>query len=341
MKNWKFKFITAAIAVLPLVTHAQQVGSEFKERNIRVSHVVPKDHPFQVGVEKFAEILAQKTGGRMKMRGYPDGQLGAELQSISAAQGGILEMASVSTAAAASVVKEFGVFDLPFLFTDFKEVDLVLDGPIGRRLLERISDKNLVGLCYFETGFRHVTNSRRPITKLEDIKGLKIRTIQNPVFIDIFNTLGANATPMAFTEVFQALESKALDGQETPYNNIYGNKFYEVTKYVSNTGHIYGGAVILASRKFWDQLNPAEQKLIQESCNTARDFERSFQRSEDPKLLEQIKAKGGVYTEISPAERARMRDALKPVYEKYASKLGEDVVNQTLAELAKYRASHK
>jgi tripartite ATP-independent transporter DctP family solute receptor len=198
-----------------------------------------------------------------------------------------------------------------------------------------------VGLCYFETGFRHVTNSRRPITKVEDIKGLKIRTIQNPVFIDIFNTLGANATPMAFTEVFQALESKALDGQETPYNNIYGNKFYEVTKYISNTGHIYGGAVILASRKFWDQLNPAEQKLIQESCNTARDFERSFQRSEDPKLLEQIKAKGGIYTEISPAERARMRDMLKPVYDKYASKLGEDVVNQTLAELNKYRASHK
>lgn len=341
MKNWKLQLITAAVAVLPMVANAQQVSAEFKERNIRVSHVVPKDHPFQVGVEKFADILAQKTGGRMKMRGYPDGQLGAELQSISAAQGGILEMALVSTAAAASVVKEFGVFDLPFLFTDFKEVDLVLDGPIGRRLLERISDKNLVGLCYFETGFRHVTNSRRPITKLEDLKGLKIRTIQNPVFIDIFNTLGANATPMAFTEVFQALESKALDGQETPYNNIYGNKFYEVTKYVSNTGHIYGGAVILASRKFWDQLTPAEQKLLQESCNTARDFERSFQRSEDPKLLEQIKAKGGIYTEISPAERARMRDALKPVYEKYASKLGEDVVNQTLAELAKYRALHK
>ena len=341
MKNWTTQLIVAAAVALPLATTAQPVGTDFKERTIRVSHVVPKDHPFQVGMEKFAEILAQKTDGRMKMRSFPDGQLGAELQSISATQGGVLEMALVSTAAAASVVKEFGVFDLPFLFTDFKEVDLVLDGPVGRRLLDRVSEKNLVGLCYFENGFRHVTNSRRPISKAEDLKGLKIRTIQSSVFIDIFNTLGANATPMPFTEVFNALESKAIDGQETPYNNIYGNKFYEVTKYISNTGHIYGGAVVLAGKKFWDQLSPAEQKLMQESCNSARDFERQFQRAEDPKLLAQIKAKGGIYTEIVPAERARMRDMLKPVYDKYARTLGEDVVRQTLAELDKSRASHK
>lgn len=341
MNRFKTHLVAVALAaVLPFSSMAQD-AQDYKERTIRVSHVVPKDHPFQVGIEKFAEILAQKSGGRIKMRGYPDGQLGAELQSISSAQGGVLEMTLVSTAAAASVVKEFGVFDLPFLFTDFKEVDLVLDGPVGKRLLERLSEKNLVGLCYFENGFRHVTNSRRPITKAEDLKGLKIRTIQNPVFIDIFNTLGANATPMPFTEVFSALESKAIDGQETPYSNIHGNKFYEVTKYISNTGHIYGGAVVLAGKKFWDGLNASERKLMQDSCNTARDFERQFNRTEDPKLLAQIKAKGGIYTEISPAERTHMREMLKPVYDKYAVNLGEDVVKQTLAELAKHRASIK
>ena len=341
MKNWKTRCLLAVAAALPLVSMAQPAGADTKERIIRVSHVVPKDHPFQVGIDKFADILAQKTNGRLKMRGYPDGQLGAELQSISAAQGGVLEMALVSTAAAASVVKEFGVFDLPFLFNDYKEVDLLLDGPVGRRLLDRLSEKNLVGLCYFENGFRHVTNNRRPITKAEDIKGLKIRTIQNPVFIDIFNTLGANATPMPFPEVFQALESKAIDGQETPYSNIYGNKFYEVSKYISNTGHIYGGAVILVGKKFWDQLSSADHKLMQDTCNTARDYERNVQRTEDPKLLEQIKAKGGIYTEISGAERARMREMLKPVYDKYSRTLGEDVVRQTLAELDKHRNARK
>lgn len=340
MTPWTTRIVAAAAAAcLPLMATAQQ--GDFKERTIRVSHVVPKDHPFQVGIDKFAELVAQKTGGKMKMRGYPDGQLGAELQSISSAQGGVLEMTLVSTAATASVVKEFGVYDLPFLFNDHKEADLVLDGPVGRKLLDKLPEKNLVGLCYFENGFRHVTNSRRPITKAEDFKGLKIRTIQNPVFIDIFNTLGANATPMPFTEVFTALESKAIDGQETPYSNIYGNKFYEVQKHVSNTGHIYGAAVVLVGKKFWDQLGGAEQKVLQESCNAARDFERSFNRAEDPKLLAQIKAKGAVYTEIAPAERARMRELLKPVYEKYGRNLGEDVVKQTLAELDKHRAASK
>lgn len=342
MKTWKTRIIAAAAAVaLPMAAVAQQPAGDFKERTVRVSHVVPKDHPFQVGIDKYAELVAQKTGGKMKMRGYPDGQLGAELQSISSAQGGVLEMTLVSTAATASVVKEFGVFDLPFLFSDFKEVDLVLDGPVGRKLLDKLPEKNLIGLCYFETGFRHVTNSRRPITRAEDLKGLKIRTIQNPVFIDVFNTLGANATPMPFTEVFAALESKAIDGQETPYSNIYSNKFYEVQKYVSNTGHIYGAAVVLAGKKFWDQLSGAEQKVLQDSCYTARDFERSFSRAQDPKLLEQIKAKGAVYTEIAPAERARMRELLKPVYDKYSRSLGEDVVKQTLAELDKHRATAK
>jgi TRAP-type transport system periplasmic protein len=340
MKTWKMRLIAAAVAPLAFIA-AQAGASDFKERSIKVSHVVPKDHPFQVGIEKFAELLAQKSGGKLKMRGYPDGQLGHELQSISAAQGGVLEMALVSTAAAASVVKEFGVFDLPFLFNDFAEADLVLDGPTGRRLLDKLGEKNLVGLCYFENGFRHLTNSKRPVARLEDFKGLKVRTIQNPVFIDVFNTLGANATPMPFTEVFTALEAKAIDGQETPYTNIHGNKFYEVQKHLSNTGHIYGGAVVLVGRKFWDQLSADEQKLMQESCNAARDFERRFNREQDPKLLADLRAKGMTFTEITPAEKARMREALKPVYEKYAKTLGEDVVRQVLAELDKARGASK
>lgn len=343
MKTWKKRIASlaalAAVATLPHTSQAQQAAGDFKERTVRVSHVVPKDHPFQIGIDKFAELVAQKTGGRMKMRGFPDGVLGAELQSISSAQGGVLEMTLVSTAATASVVKEFGVYDLPFIFSDFKEADLILDGAIGRKLLDKLPEKNLIGLCYFENGFRHVTNSRRAITRAEDLKGLKIRTIQNPVFVDIFNTLGANATPMPFTEVFAALESRAIDGQETPYSNIFGNKFYEVQKHVSNTGHIYGAAVVLVGKKFWDQLSGAEQKVMQESCNQARDYERAYNRALDPKLLDQIKAKGATYTEIPAAERARMREMLKPVYDKYARNLGEDVVRQTLAELDKHRAA--
>jgi tripartite ATP-independent transporter DctP family solute receptor len=261
------------------------------------------------------------------------------LASITSTQAGVLEMTLVSTAATASVVKEFGVFDLPMMFNDGREVDFILDGPIGQSQLDKLTDKGLIGLCYFETGFRHLTNSRRSVAKLEDFKGLKIRTIQSSVFIDVFNTLGANATPLAFTEVFNALESKAIDGQETPYSNIYGNKFYEVQKYLSNTAHIYGGAVIMVSKKFWDQLSGDEQKVLRESCAPARDYECKYSRDNDPKLLQELKNKGMIYTEVAPAERQRIRDALKPVYQKYAKNLGEDVVNQTMAELDKFRAN--
>ena len=342
MKSWTTQILVAACAVsIPLAAAAQQPTADIKERTIKVSHVLPKDHSMQLAVEKFAEILDQKTGGKIKMRGYPNGQLGAELQSISGAQGGVLEMALVSTAATASVVKEFGVYDLPFLFNDSKEADLVLDGPIGRKLLDKLPEKNLIGLCYFENGFRHLTNSRRAVAKAEDFKGLKIRTIQNPVYIDVFNTLGANATPMPFTEVFTALESKAIDGQETPYGNIYGNKFYEVQKYLTTTGHIYNSVVMLVSKKFWDQLSPAEHKLLQESCTATSDFQRRHMRELDPKLRAELQGKGMVITDLSASERGRLRELLKPVYEKYARNLGEDVVRQTLAELEKYRNQTK
>ena len=342
MKTWTTQILVAACAAsIPLAAAAQQPAADIKERTIKVSHVLPKDHSMQLAVEKFAEILDQKTGGKIKMRGYPNGQLGAELQSISAAQGGVLEMALVSTAATASVVKEFGVYDLPFLFNDSKEADLVLDGPIGRKLLDKLPEKNLIGLCYFENGFRHLTNSRRAVAKAEDFKGLKIRTIQNPVYIDVFNTLGANATPMPFTEVFTALESKAIDGQETPYGNIYGNKFYEVQKYLTTTGHIYNSVVMLVSKKFWDQLSAAEHKLLQESCTATSDFQRRHMRELDPKLRAELQGKGMVITDLSASERGRLRELLKPVYEKYARNLGEDVVRQTLAELEKYRNQTK
>ena len=342
VKNWTTQILVAACAAsIPLAAAAQQSAADIKERSIKVSHVLPKDHSLQLAVEKFAEILDQKTGGKFKMRGYPNGQLGAELQSISASQGGVLEMALVSTAAAASVVKEFGVYDLPFLFNNSREADLVLDGPLGRKLLDKLPEKNLVGLCYFENGFRHLTNNRRAVAKAEDFKGLKIRTIQNPVYIDVFNTLGANATPMPFPEVFTALESKAIDGQETPYGNIHGNKFYEVQKYLTTTGHIYNSVVMLVSKKFWDQLSAAEHKLLQESCTATSDFQRRHLRELDPKLRVELQGKGMVITDLSATERGRLRELLKPVYEKYTRTLGEDVVKQVLGELEKHRTAAK
>lgn len=327
--------LSAVLMALGLAGTAH--AADIKERSIKLSYVTAKDSPYGLGVTKFADIVAQKSGGKIKVRGYSDGQLGAEVQSISAAQGGVLEMALVSTAATTGNVKEFGLFDLPFLFAEEKEAYAVLDGAVGKQLLDKLTDKGLVGLCYWEVGFRHVTNSKHPVTKLEDLKGLKIRTIQNPVFVDVFNTLGANASPMAFTEVYTALESKALDGQETPYNVIYTSKFHEVQKYLSATKHIYGPGVVLVGKKFWDQLTGDEKQVLQDACAEARDYERKASKDMDAKVLGEMKAKGLQVNDISPEERARMVEKVKPVVEKFTGVIGPDLVKQTYAEIDKAR----
>ena len=320
-----------------LLAAAGACAADIKERSIKLSYVTAQDSPYGVGVAKFAELAAQKSGGKIKVKGYSDGQLGAEVQSISAAQGGVLEMSLVSTAAASGNVKEFALFDLPFLFGDEREAYAVLDGAVGTKLLDKLGDRGLVGLCYWEVGFRHITNSRRPVTRLEDIKGLKLRTIQNPVFVDVFNGLGANATPMAFTEVYTALESKALDGQETPYNIIYTSRFFEVQKYLSATKHIYGPGVVLVGRKFWDTLSGDERKILQDSCTEARDVERKASHDLDARVLAEMKTKGMQVNDIAPAERARMRDAMKPVIDKYTAVIGPDLVKQAYAEIERVR----
>jgi tripartite ATP-independent transporter DctP family solute receptor len=189
----------------------------------------------------------------------------------------------------------------------------------------------LVGLCYWESGFRNLTNNRRPITKSEDVQGLKIRTIQNPVFLDTLNAMGANAVPMPFTELYTALETKALDGQEGPYATIYTSKLYEVQKYLSPTQHIYGVVVVIVSKKFWDQLSATERKILQDSCVEAREYERKVNREMGPKALAELKTKGMIFNEITPEEMAKLRAKVKPVVDKHSKQISEDLVKQANA----------
>jgi tripartite ATP-independent transporter DctP family solute receptor len=324
--------LTLALTALP-VAHAADPAP----RAVKVSYVTTEDSPYGKGVARFAELVAAKTQGKLKVQGYSDGRLGAELPSITAAQGGVLEVALVSTAAVVGMVKEFAIFDFPFLFSDEREAYAVLDGAGGRQLLDKLSDKGLVGLCYWEVGFRQTTNSKRPIVKAEDFAGLKIRTIQNPVFVDVFNGLGANATPMAFTEVFGALESKAIDGQETPYNVIHTSRFYEVQKYLSATKHIYGPGVVLVSKKFWDQTGADERKALQDSCDEARGYQRQVSREANARLMAELAKQGMVLNEVSAEERARMRQRVQPVIDKYTKQVGEELVKQAMAEIGKVR----
>ena len=207
-------------------------------------------------MQKFTEIVAAKSGGKIKVREYPSNQLGSEMQQQSALRGGTQEMQSPATTSLVGIVKEFGLIDFPFIVSTPQQADALLDGPLGTALLAKLPERGLVGLGYWDLGFRNVTNSRRPITKGEDLAGIKIRVIPNPVYLETFKTFGANPVPMSFTELYTALETEAVDGQENPFSVILSNKFYEVQKYLSVTNHTYSTNIILVCKKFWDKLSP-------------------------------------------------------------------------------------
>jgi tripartite ATP-independent transporter DctP family solute receptor len=251
MKSTLFK-LAGGLALLAATTLVQ--GQDIQERTIRFGHLNNTDHPTSWGVKKFAEIVAAKSGGKITVKEFPSSQLGNELQQQSAMQGGVQEMLVASTTSLTGVLKEFGLFDFPFLFSNGKQADAMVDGPMGKLLSAKLADKGIVILGFFDLGFRNVTNSKRPITKGEDLDGLKIRVIPNPVFLETFKTFKANPLPMPFAELYNALESKAVDGEENPYSVILSSKFYEVQKFVSGTNHVYATNPVQISKRFWDKV---------------------------------------------------------------------------------------
>lgn len=311
-------------ALLPVAAGAANI----QERSVKFGYSVPAAHPIGRGADKFLELVTEKGGGKINMKVFPNNQLGSETQSISAAQGGVQDIGAASTAPLVGLVKEFAIFDLPFFFANEKQADAVLDGAVGDELFAKLSDKGLVGLCFWENGFRNVTNSKKPITGAGDISGLKIRTMQNPVYIDSFSALGANAVPMPWPEVYTALETAAIDAQENPYGIIAANNIQEVQKYLSVTRHAYSPYVIFASKKFWDKLSPDEQAIFKDSCKEAGKVQRAANRAQDAKLREELTAKGMKINDLAPEEVAKMKDILKPVVEKYTPNVGSDLLQK-------------
>jgi tripartite ATP-independent transporter DctP family solute receptor len=324
---------------LPVMLLAADAGiaAEIKERTIKLGYGIAEEHPLGQGVNWFAKLVGEKSGGKIKVKGYPGNTLGSEEKMISATTGGVQEMVIPSSAPVVSVVKEFRLFDLPFLFANEKEADAVLDGPVGKELLGKLPEKSLVGLCFWENGFRHVTNSKHPITSAEDLEGLKIRTMQSPVYIDTFNTLGANATPLSFSELYTALEMKAVDAQENPYAIIHAAKFDEVQKYLSATRHAYAPFVVLISKKLWDGLSADERKILEDSCVEARDYQRKVSRENNAKIIQALKDNGMELNEVDPQELAKIKEKLQPVIAKHVQNIGEDLVQRTMAEIEKVR----
>ena len=327
----------AAVAALaaPLLASAQDI----KPRLIRFGYGLNENSNQGRAVKLFAEQVEKASGGKMRVRAIGAAALGPDTQMQQALIGGAQEMMVGSTATLVGITKEMALWDTPFLFNSAKEADIILDGPIGEKVKARLQDKGLVGLVYWENGFRNLTNSKRPVTKLEDLDGIKLRVMQNNVFLDSFRSLGANAVPLPFSELFSALETGAVDGQENPFNTILSSKFDEVQKYLTVTNHVYSPWIVTVSKKWWDGLSPAEQKILTDAARASRDFERKDTREEAVRALAELKAKGMRVNELSPAEAARMRDKLTRVNASIGANIGMDLWNETQAALTKLRGA--
>ena len=322
---------------LPALLFAGTASAEIGAHTLKFAAANNKGHPQVTGMEKFAEIVKEKSGGKIEVKLFPGGVLGGDVQTVSALQGGVVEMLVLNAGILASNVKAFGAVDLPFLFNSGEEADKVMDGAFGKSLADKLPATGLVGLAYWELGFRNLTNERRPVTKLEDIKGLKIRTLQSPIPIEMFNSLGANAVPLPYTELYTALETGTVDGQENPAANIINAKFYEVQKYMTLTRHQYNPQIVLISKKFWDKLNDEEKAVLQSAATEARDFQRKVSREADAKAVAEIKEKGMQVDELRAAETQKLRDAVKPLIDKFSADIGADTVSLLFKELEAVR----
>ncbi len=335
MKRLMIKTLVAAAAVV-MFGAAGLAQAQVSERSFKLAQQNPKGHPLVTGAEKFAEIVAAKSGGKIKINLFPGGVLGGDAPTVSALQGGTVEMTVLNSGILASQVKDFEVFDFPFMFANGREADGVVDGPFGQKLHAKLADKGIVGLAYWELGFRNITNSKRAINKVEDLEGLKLRVIPNAINVDWVKAVGANPTPMAFPEVYAALESKAIDGQENPLNVILANKFAEVQKFLALSNHQYNPQSVIFSKKVWDTLSADEKKILQEAAQEAAVFQRKTSRDAAAGNLDALKKAGMTVTELSGAEQAKLRDKFKPVVEKHGAAIAATLADLQ-AELAKAR----
>jgi tripartite ATP-independent transporter DctP family solute receptor len=304
------KLLTAIVAGLFFA-----VSSVSAQQVLRLSHNAAPGNPKDVGSLKIAELVSQKTNGRIKVDPAGASRYGDDVESLTNMRLGSLALSTNSQGSVSNIVPEFGLLGLPFLFRDLPHAYKVIDGPVKDKLAELAEKKGLILLSLWCNGIRHTSNSKRPITRPEDLAGLKLRTPPDPMTIDIFTALGANPAPLSFSELYIALQQGVMDGQENPLMNIWSSKLHEVQKYISFTGHKWESTPILASKKIWDTLSKEDQTAIREAAEEAGQMVRKMSMESDAELTQKMKDFGIQFNE---ADKAPFVAKTKPVYDKWA-----------------------
>ena len=298
-----------------------------KTVSLKLGHAVAPEHPYHLGAVKFAELVAQRTGNKVKIDVYPSTQLGNERDMVEGLQLGTMDLVVTSTGPLGGFVPKMFVVDLPFLFRDREHAYKVLDGPIGKDLFEAFAPKGIKGLAFWENGFRQITNNVRPIEKPEDLKGIKIRTMENKVHLASFRAFGASPTPMAWSEVYTALQQKTIDAQENPIAIIYHQKIAEVQKYLALTGHFYSPTTLLMSLKAYNALPKDIQKIMDDTAIECATYERNLLRDSEAKQIAEVKAKG---MQVTTPNKKSFQDAAAPVYKEFEAQFGKDTIDKII-----------
>lgn len=309
----------ATAALMPSVPAAAQTA-------MKINISVAQNSHYGVAIDTFAKEVEARTNGRYKIQTFYAGALGAERESVEGVQLGTLDLTLTSTGPLPNFVPEVAILDIPFLFRDYAHARAVLDGPIGQDLLQKFPAKGMVALAWGENGFRHMTNSKRPVNQPDDLKGLKMRTMENPIHIQAYKQFGILPTPMAFTEVFTALQQGTVDGQENPLSVITAAKFDQVQKNLSLTGHVYSPAVILMNKGQWDKLSAADKQAFLDAAKEAVKANRARIDEDERKAVADLRSKGMAVVET--VDKAKFQATLAPVYAEFSKRFGQENIDK-------------
>ena len=318
------RFLVLLLA-LAVVVPAYAADPEFKA-NYKVTMTQSATHPYGVGAAKLGELIKERTNGRITLTLFTDSQLAkGEQEMLQALQMGTIDIYVGSTGPVGNFSPSMNILDIPFLFRDFQHVDKVLDGPIGKGLLADLEKNQLKGLAFWENGFRNLTNSRGPIRTPDQAKGLKLRTMENKTHMAAFKAAGISPTPMAWAEVYPALEQKVIDAQENPIAVIYSSKIYEVQKFLSLTGHVYSPAPVIFSMMKWNRIPKADQEIIQKAAVEVAAFQRKLNRDAEAAKIKEMESKGMVVTR--DVDKPAWQAAMKPAFADFEKQFGKDKID--------------
>jgi tripartite ATP-independent transporter DctP family solute receptor len=331
------KFISLALVLVLTLTLVVGCGNQTANTGeqdgnqgtvvLKAGHCVSETNPYHLGMVKFKELAEEYSNGTLEIQIFPNNILGAEREMVEGMQLGTLDLAVTSTGVLSNFVPLMGIVDLPYLFRDRDHVFRVLDGEVGDTLLGKFESVGIVSLGWWENGFRHFTNSKKAIEKPEDVKGLKIRVMENPVYMAFIEALGGAPTPINAAELYTALQSGTVDGQENPIPAIFTNRFYEPQKYLSLSAHTYSPAVFHVSKATWDKLTDEQKEAIKKAEKEARDYERELNNQMAIEQIDQLKEKGILVNEV---DKDAFVAACQPVHQKFENEFGKDLIDKII-----------